>query len=305
VNGDRGTGIPPRRTISSSGAAPYLFIAPAMAVVAVFGVLPLLASLGISLTDADTYFSRARFVGLANYARAFGDSAFAASWKVSLLFAALDVPACVGLALLAAALVGGASRRERFLRVVYLVPLVCSATVVGLAWKLFFDPTVGWGAMILREAGVPGAAIFSDPLLALPGVALMSVWRGFGALCLIFAAGMTRIPESLYEAAMIDGASSARRFLSVTLPGIRDLLWYAVITRAINSFQVFDLVYVVTGGGPARTTLTAVGYVYERAFASGTRLGYASALSELLFAAVLAAVILLRGRIAGEGSDIP
>ncbi len=153
----------------------------------------------------------------------------------------------------------------------------------------------------MESIGLPKLAIFSDIKLAIGGIIFISIWRSFGMTSLIMVASMQGVPESLYEAAKLDGANRFQQFINITIPGIVSTLWFVLITRIIGSFQVFDLVYAVTNGGPARSTETVVSNIYGAAFQRSNRLGYATAMSEILFAVILLVSVLIYSRmIKGE-----
>ena len=273
--------------------AGYLFIAPAVILIFLFSIVPLFASFAISMTNVNVYFSQTKFIGFSNFVKAFRDARFWNSWKITGLFTLFDVPINITFAVIIAYLVKGVSVRDKILRSVYILPIICSASVIGLMWKLFLNPNIGWAVNLMNMLGIPKSAIFSDYTLALYGIIFISIWRGFGVTSMLIVAGMQAVPNSLYEAAEIDGANKVRQLISVTIPGIAGTLWFVFITRVINSFQVFDLVYVITKGGPAFSTETVVSFVYNTAFGVTSKLGYATAVSETLFIIILIATLSL------------
>jgi multiple sugar transport system permease protein len=273
--------------------AAYLFIAPAVILIVLFNILPLITSFVVSMTNANVYFANTKFVGFDNFVRAFSQERFWNSWKVTGLFTLFDVPFNITFALIIAYLVKGVSLRDKLLRSVYILPIICSASVIGLMWRLFLNPNIGWAVNIMNMIGLEKVAIFSDYDLAIYGIIFISIWRGFGVTSMLIVAGMQAVPNTLYEASEIDGANKARQLISVTIPGIAGTLWFIFITRIINSFQVFDLVYVITGGGPAFATETVVSYVYNTAFNATSKLGYATAVSETLFVVILIVTLML------------
>ena len=278
---------------NSPKRAGYLFIAPAVILIFFFSIVPLFASFVISMTNVNVYFSQTKFIWFDNFIKAFRDTRFWNSWKITGLFTLFDVPINITFAVIIAYLVKGVSVRDKILRSVYILPIICSASVIGLMWKLFLNPNIGWAVNLMNMLGIPKSAIFSDFKLALYGIIFISIWRGFGVTSMLIVAGMQAVPNSLYEAAEIDGANRVRQLISVTIPGIAGTLWFVFITRVINSFQVFDLVYVITKGGPAFSTETVVSYVYNTAFGVTSKLGYATAVSETLFIVILIATLSL------------
>ena len=276
--------------------AAYLMVAPAVIVVCLFSIFSMIAAFFLSLFDVSTNLATWNFVGLGNFQEAFADERFIHSWAVTGLFTVFDVPINIGFSLLVAALVSGVGIRDKILRSCYILPLICSSTVIGIMWKLFLNPNVGWGIYSLSKLGFPRIAIFSDIDLAVYGIIFISIWRGFGMSAMILVAAMQGISTSLYEAATLDGANKWQQFRHVTLPGISSTLWFLLITRIIGSFQVFDLIYTITNGGPAHSTETVVSYIYSRAFQEGSELGYSTAMSLVLFGAILLVSVFLYGR---------
>lgn len=271
----------------------FLFIAPATAVIFLFCIVPLISSFAISTLNVTTYFSRIKFVGLNNFIEAFHDERFMNSWKVTGIYTICVVPIIIFFSLIVASLVNGEHRSDKLFRIIFILPIICSSTVTGLMWKLFLNPNIGWGVWALEKLGLPQLAIFSDVKLALFGIVFISIWSGFGVSTMIFVAAMQGVSPSLYEAASLDGANGFQKLINVTMPGIASTLWFILITQLIGSFQVFDLIYVITNGGPAHSTETVVSYIYSKAFTTDNRLGYSTAMSEVLFVVILIVTILL------------
>lgn len=276
--------------------AAYLFVAPAFLVLLLFSLLPLIVSFFISTLDVTTYFSNIKFIGIDNFVEAFHDRRFIRSFRTTGLFILFDVPVGMLFAMLVAALVSGTGFRDKFCRTVYILPIICSSTVVAIMWKLFLNPNVGWGVYFLERLGFPKLAIFSNRDLAIYGIIFISIWRGFGITCIILVAAMQGVAEELYDAAILDGAGRWDQFWSITVPGISSTLWFLFITRVVGSFQVFDLIYTITNGGPNHSTETVVSYIYSVAFNTDNRLGYATAMSEILFVIILAVSVVMYGK---------
>jgi multiple sugar transport system permease protein len=283
--------------------AAFVFIAPAVLTIFLFCIIPLLASVLISLLNVTTYFANIHFVGFRNYINAFQDIAFIKSWKVTLLFTVFDVPISICFALLVAGLVQKPTKLNQTFRTVYILPLICSATVIGLMWSLFLNQSIGWGVWLMEGLGFGKVAIFANYKMAIYGIIFISIWRSFGVNSLILVAAMQGISQDLYEAANLDGANKWKQFFNITIPGITSTFWFILITRVIGSFQVFDLIYVITNGGPANSTQSVVNYIYKEAFSSGkNRLGYATAMSEILFVVIMIITILLYGKMVQQES---
>jgi multiple sugar transport system permease protein len=283
-------------TLNKPKNAAYMFVLPAFLIIVIFNIVPLFSSLVISTLNITTYFTNVKFVGLQNYVRALKDLNFLNAWKVTLLFTVFDVPVSLIFTMFVSALIQRTNFANKIFRSIYILPLICSSTVVGLMWNLFLNPNVGWGTYFLETLGLPKMAIFSDVRLAIYGIIFISIWRGFGVSTMILVAAMQGINNDLYEAADLDGATKWNQFWNVTVPGVISTLFFLIITRIIGSFQVFDLIYVITNGGPANSTRSVVNYIFNKAFSTDFKLGYSTAMSELLFVVIMAITIFMYAR---------
>ena len=270
---------------------PYSFIAPVIILLFVFSILPLLSAFGLSCFDVSTTLGKPKFVGLENFAEIFSDNRFWNSLKVTLKWTVVEVPLQVLLALLLSALLTQNNIINKIFRGIYFLPIVCSATVTGIMWKLILHSNVGYITYLLRIIGFDKINFMNSPKITFFVIVFMSIWKTFGISVVIFVGAMQNVPRSLYEAAEMDNAGKLRQFINVTLPGIMPTLWFIIITRLISSFQVFDIVYTTTGGGPNFSTETLVTYIYTRAF-EVYRMGYASAVSVCLFIIILIITII-------------
>ena len=275
-----------------STAAPYLFIAPVIILLFVFNIAPLLISFFISLFDADISFNLNKFIGLGNFAEVFRDSRFYNSLSVTLKWTVVEVPCQLLLALLLAGLLTRNTVSNKIFRAIYFMPIVCSATATGIMWKLILHSNVGYVTYVLRVLGFGKINFMNNPGVTFYVIVFMSVWKTFGISTTILIGAMQNVPTVLYEAADIDGCSRFLQFFHITLPGIRPTLWFLIMTRIIGSFQVFDIVYTTTGGGPSLTTETLVSYIYTRGF-EVFRMGYASALSVVLLGLILIITVIM------------
>ena len=172
-----------------------------------------------------------------------------------------------------------------FFRSVFLLPYVTLTVAIALVWKWLYLPEVGLFNQVLKLFGLQGPAWLTNPLWAMPAIILLSVWKSFGYNMVLFLAGLQGIPQSLYEAASIDGANAWQRFRYVTLPMLSPVTFFVVVISTIGSFQVFDQVLVMTNGGPGLATTTLVLYIYQQGFQS-FHMGYASAVAWVLFGIV-------------------
>lgn len=284
--------------------AAYLFVLPAIVVLTLFTLVPLVSTLVISLLRMDVFLKGADFIGLDHYGRLLQDGKFWNALYNTGLFAVIEVPLQIGLSLLIAAYVSRNTRLRKFIRSALFLPSVCSLTAIGIMWSFLLDPQTGLYPHYLTEIGLPRLEFLRDPSLAMPSIILMTVWKSFGYTMIILVAAMQTIPESHYEAAQLDGAGKARQFLSITLPGIVPALGFSVITALIAALQVFDQIFVTTQGGPLDKTETMVTYIYSTGFRTAPYdLGYASAISVVLFVMIMAVTLSVNRYFLNKESD--
>ncbi|WP_123041161.1 carbohydrate ABC transporter permease [Cohnella candidum] len=270
----------------NKSAVGYLFILPSLAVMTIFVIVPLLFSLLSSLFDFDIMLKNFRFIGLGNYETVLHDERFWNSLKNTVYFVCGNVPLQIILSILVAVAINKRSRLNIVFRTIYFLPVVCSMTIVAMALAMMFDFNIGIVPSLLRELGLPVVDVFNDPTWAMPTIILISVFKGFGFTMVILLAALQGVPESLYEAAEIDGAGRSATFFRITLPSIAPSIAFVVITSIIGSFQVFDQVYVTTKGGPMYKTETIVQLIYTKAFVTN-EMGPAIASAILLFLIIL------------------
>ena len=252
-----------------------------------FRVYPLLDGLYLSFTNARLGRTQYAFVGLANYERLLEDTRFHVSlWNTAFYTVASTVP-ILAIPLLLAVLLDRGIPLRAFLRSAFFFPFTLSVVTVGLAWLWLLDPVVGPFNYYLKTAGVPVRSWLADPSTAMWAIILTTVWWVTGYYLVIYLAGLQDIPPELYEAAALDGASGWRRFWAITLPLLRPVLLFVVVTHVIGSFQVFGQVFILTGGGPGDATRTVVQHLYETAFRNFFQFGSASAMAWVLFAIIL------------------
>jgi ABC-type sugar transport systems, permease components len=285
--------------------AAYLFIAPALAVLFLFTVVPLLATLVISTLDMDVFLQVKGFVGFDHFSALFRDERLLDAALHTIYFAGVEVPLQIALALLIAVYVSKNTRFRKFLRSVYFVPSICSFTAIGILASFLLDPQTGVYPTYLTDLGLPRLEFFRDPTWAMPSVILLTVWRSFGYSMIILVAGIQSIPDSYYEAAQLDGASKPRQFFSITVPMLMPALSFTVITTMIAALQVFDQIFVTTQGGPLNKTETIVGYIYNTGFQMAPYdLGYASAISVMLFVLIMAITLVMNQYFLRKESDM-
>jgi multiple sugar transport system permease protein len=292
--------------MTSRRSPAWLFVAPALTLIAVFFVVPVLASLLLSLTDFDIYAvaSRAnlRVVGLENYRRLVHDPLFWVALRNTFVFVVVAGPLSIGLSLTAAVLLSArAVRFKGIFRTIFFLPVVTTLVAIAVVWRYIYHPRFGLLNHALATFGVGPIDWLGDPRFAMPAIILMAVWKNFGFNMVIFIAGLQSIPERVYEAASVDGATPAAQFRWVTLPMLAPTFVFVLVITMIGYFQLFAEPYVMTQGGPAHATLSIVLLMYLQGFRWWT-MGYAAALAFVLFAIILAlTLVTLRLRARGSG----
>jgi len=276
-----------RRRRQREGYAAALFLAPSLVGFAIFTAFPVLAAIGLAFYDYDLLLGR-KFNGLQNFSDLAHDDVFRAALLNTIYFTLGSVPLSVVLGLAAALLVNHALRGIAFFRTIYLLPYVTVTVAVALVWRWIYLPDVGLFNTVLGWFGIHGPNWLTSRRWALPGLIIMSVWKSFGYNMVIFLAGLQAIPQHLYDAAKVDGATAWRRFVHITLPMLSPTTLFVMVISLIGSFQVFDQALVMTNGGPGTSTTTLVLYIYKAGFQS-YKMGYASAIALVLF--VIVAVV--------------
>ncbi|WP_187343208.1 carbohydrate ABC transporter permease [Buchananella hordeovulneris] len=278
-----------------SSYAGLFFVLPSFCILLLIALAPIGYSAWLSLTNYDG-FTPGQFVGLANYRQLLTDQSLHAALWHTVVFTVIAVPLQMTLPLVLAELL--ARTRDRwlssFVRSVLFIPVIASLILVGTIWQFLLSAQGGLFNDTLAALGVGPINFLGRPTLALVCVALVTVWKNIGYFLVIYYAAVLDVPQHLYEAAMVDGAGPVRRFFSITLPGVRNVTFLVLVLSTIWSFQVFDLVYAMTGGGPGGATTTIVMAIYELAFAGGYRMGYASAIAMLLLVIVVGCSALQR-----------
>ena len=276
--------------------AAYWFLAPALVLIFVFFFLPVVAALVLSFTDFDIYavgdLANTRWVGLRNYAQLLTTPLFWQALRNTFYFALVGGPLSIGVSLAAALLLNQKLVRWKGLfRTVYFAPFVTTLVAVAIVWRYLYHTRYGLLNYALDAVGIGPIDWLGDPRWAMPAIILMTVWKSFGYNMLIFIAGLQAIPEELYEAARIDGANAWQRFRHVTLPGLAPTMVFVTVITMIGFFQLFVEPYVMTMGGPLRSTTSVVLLMYEEGF-RWWRMGYAAAVAFILFIVILAATLI-------------
>jgi multiple sugar transport system permease protein len=284
------------RMPAEANTAAWFFLAPALLLITVFFFLPVIASLVLSVTDFDIYGianpSNTRFVGFRNYSKLLSTPDFWNALKNTFYFAFVGGPLTIAVSLGAALLLNSKLVRFKgFFRTVYFTPFVTTLVAVAIVWRYLYHTRYGLFNYGLGKLGIAPIDWLGDPHWAMPAIILMAVWKSFGYNMLIFIAGLQAIPEELYDAAEIDGAGPVRRFFSITLPMLAPTLVFISVITMIGYFQLFAEPYVMTQGGPLRSTTSVVLLMYEEGF-RWWRMGYAAAIAFVLFIVILIATLL-------------
>lgn len=268
-----------------------ILILPAIALMAVFQIYPMISGFAMSLTNWDG-FSEKAFVGFDNYASALKDTNLRTALLNTLVYTLGTVPATVILALIFATLMNQKIRGVTVFRALYYLPTITSGVAVAMVWKWIFNTDYGLLNTTLYRMGIKTMTPWLNSSdYAMLSVCIMSIWKGLGNNIIIILAGLQSIPNTLYEAAEMDGANGLKRFRYITVPMVSPTLFLVMIMTTIGSFQVFDIVMTMTKGGPGNSTLVAVYYIYRTAF-ENFKMGYASAMAFILFAIIMLVTVL-------------
>jgi multiple sugar transport system permease protein len=276
-------------------AAGWMFAGPALLLIGLFFFVPVTAGLVLSLTDFDIYAiaspDTARFVGLANFATVLSDPVFWVALRNTLFFVLVGGPLTVAVSLAAAVLVNSRlARAPGFFRSLYFTPVVTTLVAMSVVFRYLYHPHYGLINHLLGLIGIAPIDWLGDPRWAMPAIVLLNVWRKFGYNMLILLAGLRAIPDELYEAAALDGARWWAQFRHVTLPNLAPTFLFVSVMTMIEQFQLFAEPYVMTQGGPLKSTTSIVLLMYEEGF-RWWRMGHAAAIAFILFVIMLVATL--------------
>jgi len=281
----------------SQRVAGYLFVLPTLALFLAFVGWPIVQTIYLSLSKWSGFGDKT-FVGLDNYTRMVGDPTARRALVVTLVFTAVTTVAQTGLGIVIAVLVNTVWRSLGVVvRTILFIPGIVSFVVSGVLWKLIYDPNIGTLNRVLGALGLEGLqhTWLADRATVLPAIIVVAIWGGIGMNMLIFFAGIQGIDPGLYEAAEVDGASPMQRFLHITVPSLRVVTGIVVSLGLLNGFKIFDIIYVMTGGGPNHASEVFGTYLYSLAFGSTSgslpQFGYASAFSVVVMIMCILAVI--------------
>ncbi|MCV7404226.1 carbohydrate ABC transporter permease [Mycobacterium marseillense] len=275
-----------RRTRPRSTALGYALLAPSLFGVLAFLLLPILVVIWLSLCRWDLL-GPLRFVGLSNWRSVLTDGAFGNSLIVTTIFVAIVVPAQTALGLLAASMLARQLRGTGLFRTVFVLPWICAPLAIAVLWRWILAPTDGAVSTVLGHS----IEWLSDPSFALPLVSAVVVWTNVGYVSLSFLAGLLAIPDEVHAAARTDGANAWQQFWRITIPMLRPTTFFVLVTGIVSTAQVFDMVYALTGGGPAGSTDLVAHRIYAEAFGSAA-IGRASVMAVVLFVILIGVTLL-------------
>jgi multiple sugar transport system permease protein len=292
---------PSGRVVLRSTAVGWSFLLPNFAGFALLTLVPLGLLFYYAFTSWNV-FGGAEWTGLENFRQLLHDRSFRTALGNTVYYTVFHIPLTLAAALGLALLLNRRLRGVAFFRTVAFFPYITSIVALAQVWNMLFSPSYGPINQFLRAVGVdhpPGWTTSAD--WSMPAVIVVGTWREAGYYMLLFLAGLQTIPAQLYEAAKVDGANSWQRLRAVTLPGLRPTTFFVVVMLTIGSFKVFDLILVMTAGGPGQSTLVVSQYIYQKGFGEN-QLGYASAISIVLFA-ICFAVTVVQFLVNRRGSD--
>jgi len=278
--------------------AAWTFLSPALLLIAVFFAVPVIAAFLLGFTEFDLYaladLETVRITGVANYRTLLTSPLFWQALRNTAEFALIGGPLSIAVSLAAALLVNAkATRFKPFFRSVLFMPFVTTLVAVAIVWRYLYHPQYGLLNWMLGAVGIGPVDWLGNPTFAMPAIMLVAIWKGFGYNMLVFIAGLQNIPEDLYEAARLDGATPWQQFRHVTLPMLRPTMFFVTIITMVGFFQLFAEPYVMTQGGPLRSTTSLVLLMYEEGF-RWWRMGYAAAVAVVLFLVILSFTLLQR-----------
>jgi multiple sugar transport system permease protein len=266
--------------------AAFGFILPAFVLLVVFIFYPMIHAFIISFQDYNLISSNNTFIGLDNYKSLLKDKSFLASLGHSFYFAVIVIPVQTAVSLGLALLIRRPFAGRNVFRTIYFLPVVVSFAIASTIFRLIYNKDYGMFNVILKGLGLPAMDFLSNPNISMFGIIILCIWKAMGFFMIVFLAGLNNIPESLYEAAQVDGAGVFKRFVHVTLPLLKKTMAFVVIITTMDALKIFVPVYITTNGGPANSTSTVVYFIYDMAFKQ-MNMGYAAAAAFIFFFAVL------------------
>jgi ABC-type sugar transport system permease subunit len=273
---------------------PYLMVSPYLVHLGLFVLFPVIFSI-VLMFHRWNIISPMEFVGLQNFNKLFQDRLFFKSISNTFIFLVIHIPLQIIIALFLAEMLNQKIRLRSFLRAAYFLPVVISGVVVTIVWAQLYGYDVGLINRILVSLGLQKVGWLIDQNIAMPSIAIMATWKNVGLYVVLFLVGLQSVPPHYYEAADIDGATHWQKFRHITLPAINPTIFLVVIISTIGGFSLFIEPYIMTGGGPLNSTISAVLYIYKQAF-TYYHMGYAATLG-FFFAVIIMIVVVIQRKI--------
>lgn len=273
----------------------YFFIFPSLLIIFLFTIIPLFEAFGIAATDMNIFMAKWNFTGMENFIRSFQDERLLNSFKNTAIFVLFNVPIQIAISLVLAFWLYQSTWFGKFCRSVYYIPVLCSSTSIGIVFNLMLSSTVGYIPYVISKFTGEPIALFAEQKYAMAVIIFLAIWKSFGKTVIILVSGINNISSTYFEASDIDGASKMQQFFYITIPNLLPTLNFILLTSIIGAFQVFDIVYVTTGGGPNFSTETIVQYIYNRGFSAPYEVGYASAMAVELFIIIAVIILFFKG----------
>jgi multiple sugar transport system permease protein len=278
---------------------PYaiLFLLPSLTGLLLFTLIPTLASFGLAFTDWNLL-SSPRFIGVQNFREMIDDQVLWISFRNTLIYAIMIIPTSTALALVLALALDRTFRGIALFRLAFMLPGVSSLVAIAMVWKWLYNDQFGLINTALRAVGLPTVGWLTTPEWALISVVLMSLWSGMGFDAIIYLAALRNIPRHLYEAAELDGANKWQSFWKITLPLLTPIHFYNLVIGVIGAFQVFDVIFIMTQGGPQFASRVYAYHLFVEAFRR-YNMGYAAAMAWFLFLIIMG-LTLIQWRVVGR-----
>ncbi|NWF90611.1 MAG: sugar ABC transporter permease [Ignavibacteriaceae bacterium] len=272
---------------------PYLLVSPYVVHFIVFVAFPVIFSIFLTFHDWNII-APMRYVGLSNYIRLFNDTIFIKSLLNTLIFLAIHIPLQIISALVIAEILNQNIKLRGFFRATFFMPVIVSGVVVTILWQQLYGFETGLLNRVFIQLGFGKVGWLTDPSIAMPSIALMATWKNVGLYIVLFLVGLQTVPAHYYEAADLEGANHFQKFIKITLPLINPTIFMVVILSTIGGFSLFIEPYVMTGGGPLNSTISAMLYIYKQGFFY-YHMGYAATLG-FFFALLILTVIMIQKR---------
>lgn len=269
-----------------------LFVGPNLGLFVYFTYYPLIRNVLLSFQDYNTFIDEGEYIGLTNFVDVFTDSQTSVILRNTLVFTVAVVGIILVLGLMVALLLNQKLRFRNGVRSLIFSPTVLAGSAVAVVWIYIFDPRTGLILQLAKPFGINPPAWLLDPASAMIALIIVYVWKNLGYATVIYVAGLQAIPADLFEAARVDGANAVQRFRHVTIPGLSPVIFFLAVTSVLTSFQAFDLIRVMTGGGPINATNVLIYRLYEVGFGTNSSIGRASVIGLILFVIMLVVTIL-------------